>query len=242
MTRWMFILVCFLIVSGNVHAEPFQEQWDWHAPVLFGNVKLIVREENVYTIKEIFDQQGRQIEEQWLNRGRIIQKTIFRYDDQGRLYRLDKLSSEGKVLMRDEAFYEKNRIKFLKSSREPGQGKFYYDAEGFLDEIVVFEDNGDRVGKYVYRFNQYGQLIERRILNALLELREKEVYFYNQKGIPAGIVTYNAEGAMVRKDIFKYTYDPKGNWKTKETASEVYIGQKKGKAAPHIEKRKLTYF
>ncbi len=236
-------MVAFLIlVCPRAGAEPFQSQWDWHRPKLFGNVKMIMREENVYNIREIYDQHGRKLEEQLLNKGNIIYKIILRYDDNDRLTSIEKYAADGKSLIKDEALYQNGVLKYIKSTEEPQQGKFFYDPKGFLNEIVVSKGNGEKVGKYVYKFNQYGELIEKQILNALFELREKKVYFYNEKGLPVGELTYKPDNKLIRKEIFSYSYDNQGNWVTRKTESEVFIGDEKGKASPTLEKRKLTYF
>ena len=104
----VFLLLAFCKLS---FAEPFFDQWEWERPRMFGKVKIIIKEEAVYTIKQIFNNQGKRIEEQLLNNGTIIYKTIFSYDDSGKLSSIDRYSSEGKLLAWNKAVYEYGVLK-----------------------------------------------------------------------------------------------------------------------------------
>lgn len=235
-------LLCFLFFPEQGMAEPFLDQWEWHPSRMFGKVKIIMKEEAVYNVKQIFNDQQRKIEEQLLNKGQVIYKTIFQYDTQGNLIAILRYSGDGHLLVKETTVYEGGNLKYIQSSNEPSNGKLLYDEKGMLDEIIVSKGDGSRVAKYVYRFNMNRDLIEMKILDEALKLRERKVFFYDQKGFPVGELTYNSTGELIRKDVHAYEYDHQGNWIVKTTQSEVFIGSQKGKIAPSVERRKFTYF
>jgi len=246
MKKRLFIVTLIfisLMFNESGKAEPFLDQWQWDNPRRVGEIKIIDREFQGYRKKFIFSRNGRLIEEQLLNNQRkIILKNILSYDKNDDLFLIERYQGNGDLLVKEKAVYINREIKLLVSSKDSLKGKFLYADNGFLKKITVYDSNNAKVAKYLFAFNEFGNLAERQSLNATDEIREREVLFYNEKKFPAGRLIYTSDGSLLRKDIYRYDYDRKGNWIQKIIDSEVYVNNERSESPSVVERQKITYF
>ena len=157
--------------------------------------------------------------------GRVI--TI--YDGIGRPiidYDYDK---DGRCIPRHEFFYEgtginASTINYYNNGVLVVISRRRYDPNGNILWLQEVEPDGNICGRITYRYNHQGERIERRSYNAdgklthwekrrsCIQVETRNVYPYNlQREVIEDIISYDYNGGMFSKSLYKKYYDQNGN-------------------------------
>ena len=186
---------------------------------------------------------------------KLYTKSIFKYDEEGRLIKLSIYNDKGDILI--TYIYEYNSDNKLAVRKTYGAYNLEYNSDTKLWESKQY-DNG-LSGEITYKYDEKGFLVEANYRN-----ETKDVYSYNNEKInkishdvsrgedgnlyPLSISTYNQYGDCVEWKAFfdgsgtysyQYTYDDKGNW----IKTVVYYNSPNELPYPHeVRVRKIGYW
>ena len=110
---------------------------------------------------------------------------------------------------------EANDVKPKAPERQGWKGSLYGDVESVtiseydLKERFGEEVKGDLKDRYIYKFNERGDVIEKARYNSDGSLDEKIIYKYDSKGNQIEEAFYTSGGSLDWKYIYKY--DSNGN-------------------------------
>ena len=114
--------------------------------------------------------------------------TNFTYNENGKPFTMTTLQRDSVVFMFKE---------------------FGYDAKGEVYDEVVFDANGERLGRTFFTYNKKGEVTESRICGPSGELLERRVQAYNSKGELKRLEVYDQDNVLL--ETTEFNYDKNGN-------------------------------
>lgn len=152
-------------------------------------------------------------------------------------------------------------VDFSPDGTTSGRKTFYtYDAEGqlrgrvseFIGTVIVEDivkghpiksvsfEKGRIKSEIVLSYGQDGRLKESQYYQSNGALGQKQLYEYDARGNVSQEAVYAADGTLLGRTTWTYTYDNKGNW-IKKAGSEMRAVPS-GQTSESTAERKITYY
>lgn len=220
-------------INTTTSFSPEKEN-DWTKKKLFGKVKSI-RETSFSAMKlggdyvKIFRMQHRfSKQDQYIIFNQhgfkikvvdchINYKSLYKYDDKGRIIQKDLFKSDG-------SFYLKHLYKY--NDKEEIIGKNIYFHDGSISSKVFYENNekgqkkkeliyrsdDNLFNKNTYKYDNNGNIIEEKHYGSGDKCYYKKNYSYDNKGNLIEERRYGSDGKLERTLTIKYLFDKNWNW------------------------------
>jgi len=120
-----------------------------------------------------------------------------------------------------------------------GKYTFKYDEKGNLIEENDFNGASVLYNKFIFKYDEKGNMAENSAYNSTGLLYNKFTYTYDSKGNILEQTEFNGANEIYRKIFFKYTLDIHENW-TKRI--KYYIVGEKIKKPESIDEIKIEYY
>lgn len=167
-----------------------------------------------------YDETGRVIEEQTIKPdGHVLYKKIYRYgfDEQHRQVAMIAATDDGQLAHAEFNLYDERGV-LSEDLAITGNGtieKSLYDISGKLVYLARYFQ-GRLVMESTYHYGPFGRLLDSQFYSGDGALMRKDVYRYNEAGQRTEQQSEFFRSVYLRKSVAAYEFDAAGNW-TKET-------------------------
>jgi hypothetical protein len=100
-------------------------------------------------------------------------------------------------------------VRFRKSSENGMTTRYIFNDQQQNTEIHYFDQSGNITNKNIFKYDQFGNQIEKNRFNTKRNAGSKIEYFYDSKGNKIESKHYSYSGGLIYQ--LKFTYDSKGN-------------------------------
>ncbi len=149
--------------------------------------------------------------------GKLKWKEIYEYDTNGRKVRTIRKNGKGEKIQkvefeRDQKGRVTQELHLTSSGSLQRRTKYMRDDKGRIARKTHYDDRGTETGHSDYAYNGEGDRTQVKKFDENGKLSHWRDYSYNSKGELVEELHRNKKGEVVKKILYNYEYDEKGNW------------------------------
>ncbi|TMI95273.1 MAG: hypothetical protein E6H08_06515 [Bacteroidetes bacterium] len=176
---------------------------------------------------------------------KVLSKNVFKYDANGNRLELSNYNADGKMnstirstydvsgkLIKEETLLGNGTVDMVSTIKTDANGNkieqqdvrptgniifnykyiYKYDEKGQLIERIAYRGNGTFLFRYIFKYDDKGNKTEWIQQGSDNSVIGKVIYKYNEKNNPVEEIHYGQDGTIKETYTYKYDLDRKGNW------------------------------
>ena len=150
------------------------------------------------------------------------------FDKKGNIIRITVHTKGNKLYEKTRFFYRDGKLREIRiydaGNKLLTLSRFKKEKNGLYERVYNKKD--EIIWRYLYLYDSYGRLKEKRKYDKSRKIKQKYRYYYNESGLLYARILYTSDGTALHMSEYEYkTFDKHGNWtlrKEYQSYADIY--------------------